>query len=295
LIAVALAGDWMLVVVTIVEAGTTLVEALGISRRGSHVIFAGLMACGLCFLSRHDTESGHWPILVVLIGGPTVPVCWRVVRSRFSDQAILRWATVLAWAIPTLALGAGVIPADHPVALSPLVRGLIARCRFAAVPIDDIERLAAWCREHTPASARFIGPPGPKTFRLWSRRSLAFNRAGSPYHAAGLADWFARFQDHVDVHGSPEVFVQKYLSDRHQLEARYDELSDEKRAELAFRQGADHVIALAPGAPGSVQDSTSDRHSPLLLLHREGRFAVYRIRPEMLSQLQRQNQDQRQR
>ena len=295
LIAVALAGDWMLVVVTIVEAGTTLVEALGISRRGSHVIFAGLMACGLCFLSRHDTESGHWPILVVLIGGLTVPFCRRLVQPRFRDQADLRWAMVFAWAIPTLALGAGLIPADHPVARSPLVRGLIARCRFAAVPIDDIERLAAWCREHTPGSARFIGPPGPKTFRLWSRRSLAFNRAGSPYHAAGLADWFARFQDHVDIHRSPQQFVRKYLSDRHALEARYDELSDAKRAELAFRQGADHAIALAPGAPRSVPDSTSVRDSPLLLLHREGRFAVYRIRPEMLSQLQRQRQDQRQR
>ncbi len=69
----------------------------------------------------------------------------------------------------------------------------------------------------------------------------------------------------------------------------------QKRAELAFRQGADHVIALAPGAPGTVPDTTSVRDSPLLLLHREGRFAVYRIRPEMLSQLQRQSQDQRQR
>ena len=28
---------------------------------------------------------------------------------------------------------------------------LINRCRFAAVPLDDIERLALWCREHTPA------------------------------------------------------------------------------------------------------------------------------------------------
>jgi len=295
LIAVALAGDWMLVVVTTVETGTTLVEALGISRRGSHLTFSVLMACGMCFLSRHDTESGHWPILVILIGGLTVPVCWRVIQPRFRCQARLRWAMVLAWAVPTLALGAGLIPTDHPVARSPWVRGLIARCRFAAVPIDDIERLAAWCREHTPARARFIGPPGPKTFRLWSRRSLAFNRAASPYHAAGLADWFARFQDHVDVHVSPDVFVKQYLSDRHQLEARYDELSDEQRAELAFRQGADHVIALAPGAPGSIQDSTSDRHSPLSLLHREGRFAVYRIRPDMLSRLQNRNQDQRQR
>ncbi len=297
LIAVALAGDWMLVVVTIVEAGTTLVEALGISRRGSYLTFAGLLACGICFLSRHDTESGHWPILIVLIGGLTVPACRRVFQPRLRGQAALRWATVFAWAIPALALGAGLLPADHPVARSPLVRGLIARCRFAAVPIDDIERLAVWCREHTPASARFIGPPGPKTFRLWSRRSLAFNRAGSPYHAAGLADWFARFQDHVDVHTAPELFVQQYLAGRHELEARYDELSAERRAKLACRQGADHVIALASGAAGSIQGSPTNTLSPLALLHREGRFAVYRIRPEMLSRLQNRNQDgdQRQR
>ncbi len=297
LIAVALAGDWMLVVVTIVEAGTTLVEALGISRRGSYLTFAGLLACGICFLSRHDTESGHWPILIVLIGGLTVPACRRVFQPRLRGQAALRWATVFAWAIPALALGAGLLPADHPVARSPLVRGLIARCRFAAVPIDDIERLAVWCREHTPASARFIGPPGPKTFRLWSRRSLAFNRAGSPYHAAGLADWFARFQDHVDVHTAPELFVQQYLAGRHELEARYDELSAERRAELACRQGADHVIALAADAAGSIQGSPTNTLSPLTLLHREGRFAVYRIRPEMLSRLQNRNQDgdQRQR
>ena len=295
LIAVALAGDWMLVMLTIVETATTLAEASGVSRRGSHLVFAGLITWGLCFLSRHDTESGYWPILAVLIGAVTVSVCRRVIYSMLRSQASLRWATVFAWAVPSLALGAGLIPVDHPVARSPLVRGLIARCRFAAVPIDDIERLAEWCREHTPDSARFIGPPGPKTFRLWSRRSLAFNRAGSPYHAAGLADWFARFQDHVDVHTSPQLFVQKYLSGRHEFEARYDELSDEKLAELAFRQGADHVVAPVPGVPGSGPDSASDRHSPLLLLHREGRYAVYRIRPEMLSRLEREGHDQRQR
>ena len=157
--------------------------------------------------------------------------------------------------------GANLIPAGSPLAGHPLVRGLVARCRFAAVPIDDIERLGAWCREHTPASARFIGPPGPKTFRLWSRRSLAFNRAGSPYHAAGLADWFARFQDHVDDHDPPGLFVRKYLSGRHELEARYDRLSEREHAELACRQGADHVIALAPGIAGSGRDGNgrSDR------------------------------------
>ncbi len=190
----------------------------------------------------------------------------------------------LAWTVPALALLAGAIPADHWAARTSLVQGLVARCRFAPVPIDDIERLALWCRRHTPVSARFIGPPGPKTFRLWSRRSLAFNRAGSPYHAAGLADWFARFQDHVDVHVAPATFVREYVAGRHRLEARYDGLSPEQKAALAFRQGADHVIASAPENPAMDPRATRRADSPLELLHAEGRYAVYRVRPELLSQ-----------
>ncbi len=171
------------------------------------------------------------------------------------------------------------LPADHPFAQKTLVRGLVARCRFAPVPIDDIERLADWCRDHTPESARFIGPPGPKTFRLWSRRSVAFNRAGSPYHAAGLADWFARFQDHVDDHDPPAVFVRDYLAGRHRLEARYDMLSDEQLIALAFRQGADHVIARA-----SLRTPVN---SGLEHLHSEGHYAVYRLCSEVMAQRQR--------
>ncbi len=166
---------------------------------------------------------------------------------------------------------ANVIPPDHSLSQSALCRALTARCRFADRPVDDVERLASWCREHTPPEARFIGPPGPKTFRLWSRRSLAFNRAASPYHAAGLADWFSRFQDHVALHAAPEVFVRKYLRARHELESRYDELGAEELAGLARRQGADHVFALAEaGCSGP---------GPLELLHREGRYAVYRVVP----------------
>jgi hypothetical protein len=157
----------------------------------------------------------------------------------------------------------------------------VARCRFAATPIDDVERLAVWCRRHTPASARFIGPPGPKTFRLWSRRSLAFNRAGSPYHAAGLADWFLRFQDHVGVHEPPAEFVRDYLAGRHRFEARYDQLSEPEQAALAFRQGAEYVIALSPSARKRAGDSS--HKSAMHFLHAEGRYAVYKVNHELVS------------
>jgi hypothetical protein len=148
------------------------------------------------------------------------------------------------------------------------------------MPLDDIERLALWCRDHTPSSARFIGPPGPKTFRLWSRRSLAFNRSGSPYHGAGLADWFSRFQDHVDFHGTPEQFVRAYRDHRHEFESRYQSMSDGQRAALALRQGAGYVIAEAPKEPAARDRGEPTR--PLELLHAEGRYAVYRVNPSSL-------------
>ena len=89
LIGVALAGDWMLVVVTIAETGVALCEWLadrplgGRFAFGPHVqkiVFAGLLGLGLVFLSRHDTESGHWPLLAVLGVG---------LAATFS----IRWAT----------------------------------------------------------------------------------------------------------------------------------------------------------------------------------------------------------
>jgi hypothetical protein len=286
LIAVSLAGDWMFVVVTVSELAASL--AGRISRRIGEFLFAGLLAYGLFFLSRHDTESGHWPLLGVLgvalvlrVGtqrsGSIVDLAHLGVRR--DTMRIVSHGVVLslAWAVPLMALAAGLVPAGHPAARSAVVRGLVARCRFFEVPVDDVERLAAWCRENTPGSARFIGPPGPKTFRLWSRRSLAFNRAGSPYHAAGLADWFARFQDHVGVHEPPTAFVRDYLAGRHRLEARYDQLDGEGLAALALRQGADHVIARSDlRAPG-----------PLRRLHSEGRFAAYSVIWPQLSHRQR--------
>ena len=174
------------------------------------------------------------------------------------------------------------MPLDHAASRHPLVRGLINRCRFAAVPADDIERLGLWCREHTPATARLIGPPGPKTLRLWSRRSLAFNRAASPYHAAGLADWFARFQDHVDFHGSPAEFVRAYVSDRHGFEARYQAQSDADRAALALRRMRPTSSPRRP-TDRDAQVAVWSATSPLELLHVEGRYAVYRVKPSCSS------------
>jgi hypothetical protein len=279
LLAVGLAGDWMLVIATAVDLA---VSAVAIARTRNPMqkwawhpgwtaaVFAISLGTGLVFLARHDTESGHWPMLAALAALVVLPY---LVRGRNFTWNRRRLAAALAacWAVPLAACLACNLADPQPR----WAANLIARCRFAAVPTDDMERLALWCRGHTPTTARFIGPPGPKTFRLWSLRSLAFNRAGSPYHAGGLADWAARFRDHVGFEGSLAGLVRAYQHDRHGLEHRYQTMTDAEHAALAIRQGASYVLA---SPPKGVSEAHARGGGPLELLHVEGRYAVYRVR-----------------
>src|SRR5262249_27394619 len=141
-----------------------------------NVVFGISLSLGLAFLARHDTESGHVPLLAALAA---LLVLSGLLRGRTPgwNRRRLAWALGVSWAVPLAALLAANVAEPKPR----WARVLVDRCRFTAVPVDDVERLALWCRTHTPADARFIGPPGPKTFRLWSQRSVAFNRAASPY------------------------------------------------------------------------------------------------------------------
>jgi hypothetical protein len=268
LVAAGLAGDWRLVVATVVELSVSAVESVTRRPGWAWAAFGVVLGGGVIFLTRHDTESGHLPLLAVLAAWV---VASRLLRGRQGgwNRRRLGWALGTAWALPVAAVLAA-SGADPP---APWAAALIERCRFAAVPTDDIERLALWCRDNTPTDARFIGPPGPKTFRLWSERSLAFNRAGSPYHARGLADWAARFRAHVAFEGSSAELVRAYQHDRHALERRYLAMSDADHRALAVAQGAGYVVAAPPA--GRV---TTAADSPLELLHIEGGYAVYRVR-----------------
>jgi hypothetical protein len=268
LIACGLTGDWTLVVATAVDLAVGAVS-LRTPRPGWRwVAFATGLGGGLVFLARHDTESGHVPLLAAL-GALCLGTIVLRQRTWVWNRRRLGWALAASWALP---FGAG-LAANFADPRSPWAAALVARCRFAATPSDDVERLALWCRAHTPTTARFIGPPGPKTFRLWSLRSLAFNRAASPYHARGVADWAARFRAHIGFEGSSAELVRAYQRDRHGLERRYQVMSDAKRAALAVAQGASYVVAAPPAGGGPTP-----KDDPLELLHVEGRYAVYRVR-----------------
>lgn len=276
LLVVGLLGDWRLVVVTLFEVAMSVADRRSAARWGRLAAW-GVLAGGLVFLARHDTESGHWSLLatlgVMLAAGARLPVgpipwTWPRVGLRMT----------LAWALPVMALSANVAAVESG---RPPRRGfgwfLIHHCRFAAVPLDDVERLAVWCAGNTPRDARFVGPPGPKGFRLWAARSLAFNRAGSPYQASALADWAARYRAHVGFEGTNAEFVAAYLRNRQELDRGFDRMNAEALARLAARQGAEYVIA-------GARNEEITAASALERVHAEGRYAVYRVRANAVAQ-----------
>ncbi len=267
LIAVGLTSDWALVVVTGLELAMTMVHP----KRVAQVVGGLVLAGGLLFLARHDTESGHVPLLGAL-GGLLVGTALARVWPLAWNGRRLAYVAVAAWLVPLLALAVGSVR-DNRAAAGPVVATLLGRCRFAEVAVDPAERIAAWCRVHTPAASRFIGPPGEKEFRLWSRRALAFNRAGSPYHAAGLLDWSERFRDHVGFDGTSADFARAYLDGRHALEANYDRMTGEAKLALARRQGATHVLERVD--PRGI---APDLGPGLELLTTQPGYAVYRVR-----------------
>jgi hypothetical protein len=268
-----LTGDWAFVVASAVELAASLRDALPAGRQKAVAGLAafGVLGYGLVFLARHDTESGEVPLLIALAGAWLVG--WLVPRLRRGwTVPRLTFAVVACWAFPLAAL---VIPLTAGPD-DPLSRSLAERCRFVPVPTDDVERLAVWARENTPSDARFITPPGPKTFRLWSGRAVAFNRAASPYHAEGLKDWSDRFRAHVGFTGSTAEFVRAYLADRHGFESRYASLTPEELARLAAGQGAEFVLA---HYTEPRMKWPHEHPGPLLVRRVSGRYAIYQLDP----------------
>lgn len=282
LLVAGVSGDRAMVVVALVESAIGLHGWLGgrsavapfSSALPTRVVGLATLAAGLAFLSRHDTERGH---LALMAGGLAALVVSTFLERRWSPRGWtsprLAVALLACWSLPTAAWLAGALDTlpGH------VGEALIARCRFEATPSDEIERLGVWVSAFTPQDARFVTPPGPKTFRLWSGRSVAFNRSASPYHAEGLKDWSARFRQHVAYRGSTPDFVRSYLDDRHGLESRFNRLTPRELADLARSQGADHVLAAAPGDRDGL-----DPDGSLRVLRVEGRYAIYRVEPEAI-------------
>ncbi len=277
------ASDWAFVIATAFELAAALGDARWPRSRFAAVPAWTVLGYGFFFLSRHDTASGHGPLLVAVATALVIP--WKRVALSFTGRApssgrVTR-ALLISWATPIAALIVGCWITCVAETLQTSHRrtprwlyAVATHCRFAAIPNDDTERIALWCRSNTPLDAVFLGPPGPKTFRLWSRRALVCNRAASPYHARGLNDWARRYRDIVNFKGTMSELVATYVQSRHQLEHRYLDRSDDDLARLATRQGAGYVIADI----GPADQPRGGKASRLERLHFEGEWAVFRVR-----------------
>ena len=179
----------------------------------------------------------------------------------------------LAWLSARGAAGV-VIPWKASAARLRVLRGLIDRCRFYPMPVDDIERLALWCRDHTPTTARFIGPPGPKTFG--SGRDGAWpSTARQPLSRRGTGRL-------VRPVPGPCGFPRPAGGIRAGLPRRPPRVRGALRCPRATTQRA----ALASGRARRLRRRRRPRmpasrvpgpSGPLELLHVEGQYAVYRV------------------
>ncbi len=193
LLPVALTGDWLLVVTTAAELAVSATESIRIllpRRRTWSVVdwtvWLLMIAAGLNFLGHHDTEYGHIPLLATLGLGLAVVFIERARKRGY----FLRWS--LDWTPRRLRGRSGGLDRSRRGALR---RGAAARLLrlpvvlsagmgpdqslpVLAVPLDDIERLAVWCREHTPQAPGSSDRPVPR--RSASGRDGAWPSTGRP-------------------------------------------------------------------------------------------------------------------
>ena len=167
----------------------------------------------------------------------------------------------------------GLIPPGARATRLRIVSGLLARCRFAPVPLDDIERLAvSGAASIRPHRRDLIGPPGPPDTSVCGRVvNLAFNSVRAcPYHGAGLADWFARFQDHIRFPGTPEEFVKRLSTEPTGMNSRPGTTS----LDAIHQASSPGDRALTRTSPRPLKGPRIGRRetatAPLELLHAEG-------------------------
>ena len=208
-----------------------------------------MLGLGLNFLAHHDTEYGHLPLARRRSdrrpgAGSDKPAATRGRDRADVDLALdpprRRAILALAWAVPAAALCAAAIPLDGALARSAFVRGLISRCRFVAVPADDVERLALWCREHTPRVGAVHRAARPQDVPplVAAKPGVQPRREPLPRRRAWPTGSLA-FRTTSDFHGDAEEFVQRYLADRHGFEARYEQLERRRAGRPRRAPGCD--------------------------------------------------------
>ena len=132
---------------------------------------------------------------------------------------------------------------------------------------SDVNRLAWWCRRHTPRDALFLTPPEVSSFRLMSERATFIDYKGNGFTNTAIVEWYARLHalyrmQHGRVPAPSEA-------SRHKVRDAYEHATAEQIAALAKDHGIRYFVARA--RPSGKPDY------PFPLVHAQGVWRLYDV------------------
>ena len=249
------------------------------------LVYLATIALGLNFLAHHDTESGHVPLLIAVGAGlgtiaqpdargshrgccPTwTPADRGGSRQRSASPGSCR--SRRCWRRRSHQI--------TPRRGSRSCERLVDRCRIAPMPLDDIERLALWCRDHTPHRRGSSGRPAPRpsgSGRDGTWRSIA--RAARIMARAWPTGSLALRTTSISAARRRSSFGPIGTTG---MSSRRGTIRSAMSSERPWPSGR----GLSTSSPRRRKTASRQQIAgPLELLHVEGRYAAYRVIPSAL-------------
>jgi hypothetical protein len=140
------------------------------------------------------------------------------------------------------------------------VRPLFGRLQGTMQYRNELDDIALWASEHTPADALFVVPPAYKAFRVKADRAIVVDFKSFAFDDEAMLEWLARLKGVV---GRDELSLGNDWE--RELTEAYDTQPRESLLKAAESYGADFVVV-----PG-------DWTLPLELVYANDGYAVFRV------------------
>ena len=177
----------------------------------------------------------------------------------------MRHLAPMLWVVPAAIAVLQIF--DRPLARRfPGIHDLtVARLKPVRVYEGDLDEMAAWCRDNTPADAVFVIPPGSKDyevqdFRLKARRAIVADFKAITFTRSGLRQWRERIRDLTN-----NVEFTLHGDRKKELSEGYASLKAEEVRRLARKYGASYILVEKPA------------ELPFPLAHETDSFRLYQV------------------